>query len=405
MKRLIVIGARATGSSLALVRGALARQAAVTVITAPGHRLDGVFPAGVETINLEPDAGQLAGWLRTRYPDEIDTLRVTTAHDTYARTAAWVADALGLPGPDARHVAHAVSKSNQKALLAAHGIPSAQFVTGTLAAPAALAAAADPLRFPVVVKPSEGSASDGVRRCESIAEVRAQIDALATGHADAQALSTERVVIEEFLSGSEYCVEFFDGRYVGALRKLKRHGAGFLERGYTSELDLDAGTLRALIDVGTRATSAAGLTWGPVHLDCIVHDGVPHVIELNPRIAGSFICDIVRDGYGFNVVEALLDKLDGRPVEIPERFEPHAYARAEFLLDSDPRAWRFAQAGEIHDGTVTISYGPQVLPDRERRAFLYVRVALPVAHGVDGAPAHPGSSAHGNPVGQPTVSG
>ena len=29
MKRLIVIGARATGSSLALVRGALARQAAV----------------------------------------------------------------------------------------------------------------------------------------------------------------------------------------------------------------------------------------------------------------------------------------------------------------------------------------------------------------------------------------
>ncbi|MBN3775058.1 acetyl-CoA carboxylase biotin carboxylase subunit family protein [Burkholderia sp. Se-20378] len=405
MKRLIVIGARATGSSLALVRGALARQVAVTVITAPGHRLDGVFPEGVETINLEPDAGQLAGWLRTRYPDEIDTLRVTTAHDTYARTAAWVADALGLPGPDARHVAHAVSKSNQKALLAAHGIPAAQFVTGTLAAPTTLAAAADPLRFPVVVKPSEGSASDGVRRCEDIAEVRAQLDALAAGQADAQALATERVVIEEFLSGSEYCVEYFDGRYVGALRKLKRHGAGFLERGYTSELDLDAGTLRALIDVGSRATAAAGLTWGPVHLDCIVHDGVPHVIELNPRIAGSFICDIVRDGYGFNIAEALLDKLDGRPVDIPELFEPQAYARAEFLLDSDPRAWRFAQAGEIRDGTVTISYGPQVLPDRERRAFLYVRVALPVAHGVDGAPVPPGASAHGNPVGQTTVSG
>ncbi|VWC33481.1 carboxylate--amine ligase [Burkholderia lata] len=405
MKRLIVIGARATGSSLALVRGALARQVAVTVITAPGHRLDGVFPEGVETVNLEPDAGQLAGWLRTRYPDEIDTLRVTTAHDTYARTAAWVADALGLPGPDARHVAHAVSKSNQKALLAAHGIPAAQFVTGTLAAPATLAAAADPLRFPVVVKPSEGSASDGVRRCEDIAEVRAQLDALAAGQADAQARATERVVIEEFLSGSEYCVEYFDGRYVGALRKLKRHGAGFLERGYTSELDLDAGTLRALIDVGSRATAAAGLTWGPVHLDCIVHDGVPHVIELNPRIAGSFICDIVRDGYGFNIAEALLDKLDGRPVDIPELFEPQAYARAEFLLDSDPRAWRFAQAGEIRDGTVTISYGPQVLPDRERRAFLYVRVALPVAHGVDDAPVPPGASAHGDPVGQTTVSG
>ncbi|WP_081082831.1 ATP-grasp domain-containing protein [Burkholderia cepacia] len=409
MKRLIVIGARATGSSLALVRGALARQVAVTVITAPGHSLDGVFPDGVETIHLEPDAALLAGWLRARYPDEIDTLRVTTAHDTYARTAAWVADALGLPGPDARHVAHAVSKSNQKALLAAHGIPAAQFVTGTLAARAALAAAAAPLRFPVVVKPSEGSASDGVRRCEDIADVRAQLDALAAARAavraDAQALATERIVIEEFLGGSEYCVEYFDGRYVGAMRKLKRHGAGFLERGYTSELDLDTPTLRALIDVGTRATAAAGLTWGPVHLDCIVHDGVPHVIELNPRIAGSFICDIVRDGYGFDVAEALLDKLDGRPVAIPERFEPLAYARAEFLLDSDPGAWRFAQAGEIRDGTVTISYGPQVLPDRERRAFLYVRVALPLAHDVHETPELPGSSAHLASVAPPAVSG
>ena len=223
---------------------------------------------------------------------------------------------------------------------------------------------------------------------------------IAAVQADARSLATERIVIEEFLEGSEYCVEYFDGRYVGALRKLKRHGAGFLERGYTSELDLDANTLRALIDVGTRATAAAGLTWGPVHLDCIVHDGVPHVIELNPRIAGSFICDIVRDGYGFNVVEALLDRLDGKTVTIPELFEPHAYARAEFLLDSDPGAWRFAQAGEIDDGAVRISYGPQVLPDRERRAFLYVRVALPA---VRGAEDDAGSTAEHGAVVEPTL--
>ena len=188
-------------------------------------------------------------------------------------------------------------------------------------------------------------------------------------------------MIEEFLSGST-------ASSISTAGSALRADDGTLERGYTIDVD---------------ATAAAGLTC--VHLDCIVHDGVPHVIELNPRIAGSFICDIVRDGYGFNVVEALLDKLDGRPVDIPALFEPHAYARAEFLLDSDPGAWRFAQAGEIHDGTVTISYGPQVLPDRERRAFLYVRVALPVAHGVDGAAAHPGSSAHGNAVAQPAVSG
>ncbi|UXU85311.1 hypothetical protein [Burkholderia sp. S-53] len=95
-------------------------------------------------------------------------------------------------------------------------------------------------------------------------------------------------------------------------------------------------------------------------------------------------------------------KLDGRTVAIPELFEPHAYARAEFLLDSDPGAWRFAQAGEIDDGSVAISYGPQVLPDRERRAFLYVRVALPAAQDVA---EKPGLSTDSGDVRQPTAAG
>ena len=171
----------------------------------PGHRLDGVFPAGVETINLEPDAGQLAGWLRTRYPDEIDTLRVTT------RTTPMRAPPRGSPtpaGPDARHVAHAVSKSNQKALLAAHGIPAAQFVTGTLAR-RRRAAAADPLRFPVVVKPSEGSASDGVRAATSPRSVRSRRP---RRRASRRASARDRARRDRGIPERQHCVEYFDGR-------------------------------------------------------------------------------------------------------------------------------------------------------------------------------------------------
>ncbi|KWF88059.1 hypothetical protein [Burkholderia cepacia] len=93
MKRLIVVGARATGSSLALVRGALARQVAVTVITAPGHSLDGVFPDGVETLHLEPDAALLAGWLRAlsgrdRHAARDDRARHLCAHRRVGRRRA-----------------------------------------------------------------------------------------------------------------------------------------------------------------------------------------------------------------------------------------------------------------------------------------------------------------------------
>ena len=112
-------------------------------------------------------------------------------------------------------------------------------------------------------------------------------------------------MIEEYLPGEEYCVEFFDGRYVGAIRKLKQQRFSFQEHGYTSELNLDEATLRRMKDVCTRAVELAGLSWGPVHVDCIVTGDRPYIVELNPRIAGSFICEVVRDSYGFDAVGSL----------------------------------------------------------------------------------------------------
>lgn len=374
MTRLIVIGARKTGTSLALVRAALGRQLQVTVISGPNDLLHGVFPPEVEIVNLETDAAAVTAWLRSRYPDPDRRLRVTTANDVYARLAAQVAEALGLPGPDAASVALCVSKANQKALLAAEGLPTSQFVSGALSDLPALWNQLGGLRFPVVVKPAEGSASHGVKRCIDLDEARQHAQALAGElQANLRTGLTDSVIVEEFLEGAEYCVEYFDGRYVGAMRKLKRRGEGFLERGYTSELDLDDAALRRLIDSGARAVALAGLTWGPVHIDCIVRDGLPYVIELNPRIAGSFICDIVRDGYGFDMVARLLDKLTGRRVVVPDIFAPRSYAHVEFLLASDPLPWDFSVPGELRNNDLHITYGPQRLVHRERRAYIYVR--------------------------------
>lgn len=374
MTRLIVIGARKTGTSLALVRAALDRQLQVTVISGPNDLLQGVFPPEVEIVNLQTEADVVVAWLRDRHPDPDRRLRVTTANDVYARLAAQVAEQLGLPGPDAAAVARSVSKANQKALLAASGLPTAKFVDGTLSDLPALWDRVGALRFPVVVKPSEGSASHGVKRCADAGEARRHAEALADElQANRRTGLTDSVIVEEFLEGAEYCVEYFDGRYVGAMRKLKRRGEGFLERGYTSELDLDDTALRRLIDAGASAIELACLSWGPVHLDCIVRDGVPYVIELNPRIAGSFICDIVRDGYGFDIVAALLDKLTGRGVDIPDIFAPRSYAHVEFLLASDPLPWDFSSPGELRNADLHITYGPQRLVHRERRAYIYVR--------------------------------
>lgn len=114
---------------------------------------------------------------------------------------------------------------------------------------------------------------------------------------------------------------------------------------------------------------------GPVHIDCIVREHQCFIVELNPRMPGSFISDIIRDCYGFDMTEAHLDKLMGREVTLPSQHVPCRYARAEFLLTSDPPEWQFSSEGRLNDGVIEVRYGPQNLPHRQRRAFIYLCMA------------------------------
>jgi len=378
MHRLIIIGARTTGASVTLVHAALRREMNVTVISASHEPLDGAFPPQVEVAYMEPRLDIVVYWLRERYPDEYAErqLHVTTTHDNYARLAAQVADYAGLPGPAAAQVAHYVSKIRQKPFLARNGLPTAAFVAGSLNDLPALLDKVGKLSFPLVVKPAEGSASDGVRLCSDLNQVTQHLAALAQLPELHSCIEPcDDVIVEAYLPGEEYCVELFDGQYVGAVRKLKQQGKTFQEHGYTSELDLDEATLQCLADTGQRAVELAGLSWGPVHIDCIVSDGIPHIIELNPRIAGSFICEVVRDSYGFDAVASLLDKLLGRRISIPVVLRPAMYVRVELLLENDGGFREFADNRTIKGDPVSISYGLQRLRNHKHRAFVYERAA------------------------------
>jgi biotin carboxylase len=378
---LAIIGAIKTGTSQALVASALRRGLHVTILTAPDDPLDGAFPDGVEIVQAEPDPLALTGRLRAHPACRAGGMVVTTTNNRYARTAAKVAEALGLPGPDAASIDLAVSKQAQKGVLRGAGIATPRHVATSFSRLGDSAAAIRALRWPVVVKPEEGSESFGVRLCTDFDEVIDHVDGLRrqlerrprTGLFD-------RLLVEEYLSGPEFCVELFDGSFAGALRKIKRGGQAFIERGYTSDLDLEPAMLESLARTVERAGRASGLTWGPAHYDCIIHDGVPQVIEMNARIAGSFICSLVADAYGFDLVEALLDKLLGLPVQVPAPSLPPAYARVDFLLDGDPAGWNFASAGGCESDDVVVRHGPQRVDHRERRAYLYVHAKCGVPH-------------------------
>jgi predicted ATP-grasp superfamily ATP-dependent carboligase len=371
---LVIIGAIKTGTSQSLVASALRRGLQVTIVTAHNDPLHGIFPGEVGIVESDLDPQVLADRLRSLAAFQAGRLVLTTTNNRYARIAAKVAEALGLPGPDAQSIDLAVSKQAQKRVLQGAGIATPAHVATSFSTLPDDAGEIRALRWPVVVKPEEGSESFGVRLCTDFDEVVRHAQGLRQQLEQRPRTGLfDRLVVEEYLSGPEFCVELFDGTFAGALRKLKRDGKAFIERGYTAELDLEPDMLARLAKTVERAGSASGLTWGPAHFDCIVHQGIPHVIEMNARIAGSFISTLVADAYGFDLVEALLDKLLGLPVSVPAVGLPASYARVDFLLDGDPGGWNFTTTGQCENDDVVIRYGPQVVDHRERRAYLYVR--------------------------------
>ncbi|WCM22068.1 ATP-grasp domain-containing protein [Paraburkholderia bryophila] len=366
---LLLVGTLRTGTSLAFVDAALARGLDVTLITAPDDVPVGLFPPQVRIVPLAPEYEPVRAWIDANYPQARP--RIVTTNERYARLASRLSESLGLPGPDAGKVAHYIAKSNQKRLFESAGIRTPLSQTWLLSE-LQQRVRDGRLPFPLVAKPVEGLSSFGVALCADARALQDHVDSFVREPGDDQA-----ILVEQFLTGPEYCVEFFDGVYVGAMLKRKAKGTRFIERGYSSELELDDAALAALIEASRRAVAASGLTWGPVHLDCIVHDGEPYIVELNARIAGSFICTIVKDAYGFDIVGALLDKLDRRDVQVPELVRPRHHAHVEFLLDGDPPQWDFSRHGRLHDENLTVTYGPQVIPIRERRGFVYTHHHTP----------------------------
>ncbi len=373
MTHLFLIGALKTGTSQRLVRAALDGGYEVTIISPEEDEFRGIFPRGAKVISMPMEASVIVRWILCQFADAHSRILITTTHDRYIQCAAEVCAAVAVPGPSPGSLRALASKISQREFLRGLGLATLAFDSISIADIGSLREILNRFRFPIVIKPERGSSSFGVSLCDNVeTAIRHAIELAADFCGKRQHCLTDILLIEEFQPGREYCVELFDGKCVGVIRKEKRAGNTFIERGYTSELDLDSHTFDAIIFACEKAVAVAGFVWGPVHIDCIVRDGTTCIVEINPRIAGSFITEIVQDAYGFDIVAALIKKLQGIDTGIPPISAPESYARVEFFLGGDPELWHFDSEERFETRELRVRYGPQVIESRERRGYLYV---------------------------------
>ncbi|MFF8513035.1 ATP-grasp domain-containing protein [Streptomyces sp. NPDC015492] len=255
---------------------------------------------------------------------------VLSSSEYYVATAADLAAGLGLPGPSADAVRACRDKAAQRRTLAAAGVPVPLFSAAGDVAEAI--AAAQWIGGPVVVKPVQGSGSLGVRLCRDRDEAAEHAAGLLAATVNERGLRTPGVVlVEQYLTGREFSVEVFGEEAVVTVAKHVGAPPVFVETGHDVPAVLPAAQSAALADTAVRAVRALGLGWGAAHVELRLDGDTARVIEVNPRLAGGMIPELVRRARGVDLVGAQVRAALGADVDLAGTPDAAGAASIRFL--------------------------------------------------------------------------
>lgn len=256
---------------------------------------------------------------------------ISYASDVSAPTAAYVANALGLPGNPLKTVEIMTDKSRFHPFLREHG-----FFVPKIGQVKSEAELTDFLKWvgqTVIVKPAFGSGSKGISRVESEADVhRAFTYGMEFSY-------TDSLVVEEYVSrvgyqvsGDLFCMDgqvvFFglgNGHFDDECNPLVPCGASFPGL-------IDSETRSAVEKEFSRVISALGFRTGAVNVEGILTErGELFIVEMGPRNGGNCISEALTLASGFDVIELTVQCAVGLPCEPPPVVRPFKCA-AEYAI-------------------------------------------------------------------------
>lgn len=233
-------------------------------------------------------------------PDGIMTL----ATDMPMRGVAKVAETLGLHSISYETAIKATDKYEMIKAFKQHNVPSPWYYTADSLSE--LSALKEYLSYPCIMKPTDNAGSHGVVLSHSFEELVASYD---YSH---DCSRHGRVIIEEYLEGSEVSVEVMVVHGVAHVLqitdKLTTGAPHFVEMGHSQPTRHPNEVADAIKDVAARACSAVGINMGPAHVEMMVTEKGPVMIELGARMGGDNITTgLVPLSTGIDMVKATID--------------------------------------------------------------------------------------------------
>lgn len=226
---------------------------------------------------------------------------IFSSSEYYIESAASLAGLWGLPGPAPRSLRVCRNKWSQREALEKAGVKNPRHRRVTSAAEAMKAA--DEICLPVVLKPTVGSGSVGVKLCRSQREVGEHAAFLLQRASNERGMPVPlELLVEEYVAGDEFSVETLAGTIAGVTRKHVSQEPFFVETGHDFPATLSPKDRDHIASTVHAALDALDLNWGPAHVELRLTPAGPIIMEINPRLAGGFIPELVRLARGVDMI-------------------------------------------------------------------------------------------------------
>jgi argininosuccinate lyase len=255
---------------------------------------------------------------------------IFSSSEYFIENAALLAREWNLPGADPESLKICRNKATQRRSLRAAGLNTPRFAV--VSSIAAAVAALKTIQLPAVIKPTLGSGSVGVKLCRTPAEAAAHAGILLQQKVNERAIPLPaEILVEQYVIGDEFSVETLGGKIVEITRKHVSQEPFFIETGHDFPATIPQETRRRISATVRRALRYMGLLWGPAHIELRLTEAGPTIIEINPRLAGGFIPEIVRLALGVDMIDETLKMVIGAISEI-RRLAQARHASIRFLI-------------------------------------------------------------------------
>lgn len=179
---------------------------------------------------------------------------------------------------------------------------------------------------PFIIKPNDSSGSRGVVLVKDCREAK---DAFLYSKSVSK---SGLILVEEYMQGPEVSVEVMTIRgettVLAVTDKLTTGAPFFVEMGHSQPSQLPSETVEKIKEVTIKAVQAIGIDNSPSHVEIIVTEDGPKLVELGARLGGDCITTyLVPLSTGVDMIQACILMALGQIPDITMRFEKGAAIR------------------------------------------------------------------------------